>query len=206
MYQTVLVIGSFMLFSILTLTINSAIIDKIDATYQSESIIAATTLGQALLQEINLQAFDQTTTAGTVDTVSLLTAVNKLGKDGFETYATFNDIDDYNNFSRKDTITNGIFTSSVRVQYVSAAAPGDTSVQRVVDLDVVDGAEGGPVDDQLIVDEFGDKGARSIDRDAALHLDRDGGQALDGTLCGGRCGLCLDRAGVGADVGKRHRF
>ena len=130
MYQTVLVIGSFMLFSILTLTINSAIIDKIDATYQSESIIAATTLGQALLQEINLQAFDQTTTAGTVDTVSLLTAVNKLGKDGFETYATFNDIDDYNNFSRKDTITNGIFTSSVRVQYVSAAAPGDTSSVR----------------------------------------------------------------------------
>src|SRR5713101_8013520 len=126
MYQTVMVIGSFMLFSLLTVTINGAIIDKIDATYQSESIIAATTLGQGLIQEISLKAFDQAVVAGTVDSVSELTPVNKLGKDRGETYATFNDIDDYNTFTRNDTITNGIFTSSVRVQYVTPAAPNDS--------------------------------------------------------------------------------
>ena len=58
MYQSVMVIGSFMLFSLLTVTINGAIVDKIDATYQSEAIIAATTLGQAMMQEISLKAFD----------------------------------------------------------------------------------------------------------------------------------------------------
>lgn len=48
-----------MLVSLLTVSVNNSIINKTMETYQSESVLAMTTLGQATIQEISLREFDE---------------------------------------------------------------------------------------------------------------------------------------------------
>jgi hypothetical protein len=122
MGQVILVLGAFTLLIFLTMTVNQAIGNRIGSTYQAEAIIAATTLAQSMVNEASQKAFDDSARSQIVNQVSQLTPVASLGKEAGETYATFNDIDDFNNYTRTDTIPNGIFTTSVRVVYVSPPA------------------------------------------------------------------------------------
>ena len=122
-----MVIGSFMLLSLLTLSVNRAIINNMEETYQSESIIAATTLAQSLMQEVSLKAFDEKTISGPVDSTGGLTSVVALGRDG-EIYPFFDDIDDYKNYTRSDTIANGWFRSAVDIQYVDPTTLNSSGV------------------------------------------------------------------------------
>jgi hypothetical protein len=121
MNQTVMVIGAMVLLSILTGSINLAIINKTTETYQAQSFIAATALAEGLLQQISSKAFDQNTVTAGIDSAGQLTAAASLGKEGAETISTYNDIDDFNTYARRDTIANGIFTSSVSVEYINYA-------------------------------------------------------------------------------------
>lgn len=130
MGQVILVLGAFTLLIFLTMTVNQAISSRIDDTYQSQAIIAATTLAQSMINEASQKAFDDSVLTRTVDTVSNLTPVFSLGKDAGETYATFDDIDDFKNYVRTDTIVNGIFSTSVDVVYVLPSALEATSVVR----------------------------------------------------------------------------
>ena len=127
MGQVILVLGAFTLLIFMTMTVNQAIGNRIGSTYQAEAIIAATTLGQSMINEISQKAFDDSVLTRTVDQVSQLTEVASLGKDGGETYATFDDVDDFKNYTRTDSIPNGYFTTSVDVVYVSPSALSGTS-------------------------------------------------------------------------------
>jgi len=127
MYQIIMVVGAFMLLSLLTVSVNQSVINTANATYETASIIAASTMAQALLQEVTLRDFDQNTRNGAiVATPSGLTAVANLGKDG-ETYPYFNDLDDYKGFLRYDTIKTGIFKSTVNVVYSGNGSLTDSS-------------------------------------------------------------------------------
>jgi hypothetical protein len=119
MQQILLVLGSMILLSLLTISVNNLIINHTIETYESESIIAKTSLAQAMLQEISLKEFDDKTIGATVDTASSLTPVAQLGKEAGETYSTFDDMDDYKDFTRLDTLVNGVFRSTVDVYYVT---------------------------------------------------------------------------------------
>ena len=126
MQQILMVVGAFMLLSLLTISVNKSIIDRTNATYESESVIASSTLAQALLQEVTLRAFDQNTRFAAVASPTGLTSVASLGKEG-EVYPLFNDLDDYKGFTRYDTARIGIFRSSVDVQYANPSSPNDSS-------------------------------------------------------------------------------
>lgn len=128
MYQIMLTIGSFVLLSFLTISVNNTITNRMDETYQAESVIASTTMSQALLQEISLKAFDEQTVSGTVDSVSGMTAVSSLGRDG-EIFPNYDDIDDYKNYTRLDTVSNGIFQSTVNVWYCNSSTLDSSSVK-----------------------------------------------------------------------------
>ena len=130
MGQIILVLGAFTLLIFMTMSVNVAISNRVDDTYQAQSIIAATTLAQSMMNQVNQKAFDDSVVIRPIDTVSHLTPVLSLGKDAGEVYPNFDDIDDFNNYTRADTITNGIFTTKVAVAYVNPANLGVASLAR----------------------------------------------------------------------------
>ena len=130
MGQIILVLGAFALLIFMTMNVNVAISNRVDDTYQSQAILAATTLAQSMMNQMFQKAFDESVTVKPVDSLSHMTSAAKLGKDAGEVYPNFDDIDDFNAYTRKDTIINGIFTTNVSVVYVSSANLGATSASR----------------------------------------------------------------------------
>ena len=132
MGQIFLVLGAFTLLIFLTMTVNQAISNRVDDTYQAEAIIAATSMAQSMLSEVTQQAFDDSSLVYPADDPNQLTPVYYLGPEGGETYAGggFDDIDDFKGFARTDTIINGVFTTTVDVCYIDPMSPESTSMVR----------------------------------------------------------------------------
>ena len=126
MHQLISVIGAFTLLSLLTVGVNKSVADRTQETYNSESIIAATTEAQALLEQVILESFDQATippgNGQSVNSPSQLTPASSLGPDGEASVSKYNDIDDYKGYTRLDTVKTAIFKDSVDVYYVSPNA------------------------------------------------------------------------------------
>jgi hypothetical protein len=111
-----------MLLGKVILTINQTTLLAGQTKDMAEYRITATSLGTSMLEQTNGLSFDQITTTMDVLNPSSLTAASSLGPEGAETAATFNDIDDYNNYMRMDSISNSaIFKTRVRVEYVQVA-------------------------------------------------------------------------------------
>jgi hypothetical protein len=117
--QMLLVVGAMAILSTLTLSINTTILRAYMISYDSEATIDAISVGQAMIDEINTQAFDSLTT-GTSKVLdpSLCTPGSRFGADldSEKTFATqiaaspdtapfksllkFNDVDDYQGYRR----------------------------------------------------------------------------------------------------------
>jgi len=121
--QAMLVCWGIVLFSSLVLTFENAANDQITVNYENEALITATTIGQSVLESIQVKAFDENTVAASVSGSSSLTATPgaETGESG-ET--SFDDIDDYDNFqtgfqmARLDS-----FAVAVDVYYIDKANP-----------------------------------------------------------------------------------
>ncbi|MEW5798758.1 MAG: hypothetical protein AB1728_07095 [Bacteroidota bacterium] len=120
--QTLLTIMALMLMGRLILTVNRTTLDTGYTKDIAEYRITATSLGTSLLENANSLAFDE----ATVDTFLLESEINSLtvsgsfGADGGETsYSLFDDIDDYHNYERIDTLSNSaIFKTKGKVEYL----------------------------------------------------------------------------------------
>ncbi len=118
--------AAFILLTRLLVTVNNTMINKQELIGQAEATIYATTLAQAMMQEVSLKSFDQKTVSGAVKLADSLTTVGKLGKDLGEVFPNFNDLDDYKLYKR--TTQNprlGRFQTLVNVWY--ATSIGDSS-------------------------------------------------------------------------------
>jgi len=107
------------------LTVYRATSSRVSLTLLNEATITATGLGQSLIDEIQVKAFDEKTVNSSVSTSDSLTLSSSFGKDAGETLVThFDDIDDYHNYTRSDTLSRlGQFNSSVIVSYVQKFNP-----------------------------------------------------------------------------------
>ena len=122
--QLLLVIGGLVLFSLLAVNVNKSIVNSDLQTSNSEYMATATSLGQSLINKINTKSFDQGTVGNPVFNANLLTAANALGPETGETPATYNDVDDYNNFTEADSTPRaGVFNIRVTVNYVDDTNP-----------------------------------------------------------------------------------
>ncbi|HEY6191652.1 MAG TPA: hypothetical protein VI215_04910 [Bacteroidota bacterium] len=114
-----LVVGAMAILSTLTLSINTTILRTYMISYDSEATIDAISIGQAMIDEINTQAFDSLTNAtSTVTDPSFCTPKSRLGADidsektfaslvaaapdtaPFKSTLKFNDVDDYQGYRR----------------------------------------------------------------------------------------------------------
>jgi len=129
--QYILIAGVMFLVSQMSLTVNSRILQAKGLSTENESILAATSCAQSFLREVVAKKFDEGAIGKKVTSVDTLTALMSLGPDLGETYATFDDVDDFNGYTR--TVSNdrlGNFSMSVAVNYTSKSPLGSTSSVR----------------------------------------------------------------------------
>jgi hypothetical protein len=128
--QTMLTIMALTLMSRVILSTNTATLDTGYAKDLAEYRITATSLGTSTLEYANALAFDEATadTFVTSTQSNLLTAAASFGPDAGETSSTlYDDVDDYHNYVKVDTIQNSaIFKTTARVEYVSVTTSSMT--------------------------------------------------------------------------------
>jgi hypothetical protein len=118
--QMMLTIMACVLLGRTILSINTTTLMAGSTKDMAEYRITGTSLGTSLLEQANNLSFDEVTVGSDVTTLTSLTSNSLLGKDAGEvTVHDFDDIDDYNNYEKIDTLTNSaIFKTKVTVQYV----------------------------------------------------------------------------------------
>ena len=130
-----LVIAAFSMLSILALSINGTFLTALSTGLEAQSQLNALSMGQALLDEILAQDFDERVTGGQkAFKDSDFTVTASFGPDAGEsisgrdsTYQSknkFDDVDDYHNYQRavKDTIL-GWFTMTSSISYAKETYP-----------------------------------------------------------------------------------
>lgn len=142
MGQSMLVIAAFSMLSIITMSVNGTLLTSLSTGLEAQSQLNAFSMGQALLDEILSNDYDEKVTGGKKaykDTDFTTTA--NFGPDAGETISgtdstyqsktKFDDVDDYNNYTRavKDTIL-GWFAISSSISYAKESYPDSTTTNR----------------------------------------------------------------------------
>lgn len=123
--ERLLIIGGLILLSIIVLSFNTSSLEQTSNNINNEAMITGVSLGQSLLEEISSRAFDEKTVSTNVSSPTDLTVPPNLGKESGEIISTqFDDIDDFDGFSRNDSLPRlGIFNLQSEVYYVDANTP-----------------------------------------------------------------------------------
>lgn len=127
--QMIIMAGAIMILGMISLQIFSSIGQSTGTDLYYQSMISGTGIAQSLVEEVQGKKFDQQTISKTVTSADSLTPVSSLGPDAGETYYyQFNDVDDYDNHTRIDSLkVFGNFYSKVDVYYVENMNPDVTS-------------------------------------------------------------------------------
>src|ERR1035437_10040716 len=96
--QTMITLLAMVLLSFLILRVNNSFLQTNTTLYDTKFEVLGYSLAQSIIQEIEKLHFDQNTVSAVLSDSTLLTST--LGPDSGETTAdTFNDVDDYNNYT-----------------------------------------------------------------------------------------------------------
>lgn len=122
--QTLLTLGAMVLLSLLILRARNSFLSSSTVMMNSKFSVLATSLAQSQIEEIKKMAFDESTVTGPVSDISDLTDPNKLGYESGESYPNFNDVDDFNGYTKTDsTLPSAIFKLSCEVHYINPNNP-----------------------------------------------------------------------------------
>lgn len=119
--QTMLTIMALMLMGRVILSVNSTTLDVGFTKDMAEYRITATSLGTSMLEQVSATAFDEKTIDSTLYAATNLTAAVSFGPDAGESSVNdYDDIDDFNTYTKIDTLTNSaIFKTRVSISYVT---------------------------------------------------------------------------------------
>jgi hypothetical protein len=119
--QSMLVLGATILFALISLRFNTAMLEDTTLQIQNKVNLTAFSLADDLIEEIKEKAFDQKTIDFQAIAVNQLTAANALGPGWTESWPNFNDIDDYNGYSKDVDLPHAEgYTVTCAVNYVDA--------------------------------------------------------------------------------------
>jgi len=123
--QQILTIFAIAILTILIINVYKSQSLKQEMIYSNEAILTGTDLAQSLLNEIEAKAFDEKTVSQSVSIADTLTSPDSLGAEtGEYTTTQFDDIDDYNNYTRSDSLGKlGLFNLWVKVYYINKLSP-----------------------------------------------------------------------------------
>ncbi len=127
--QTLLTIMALMLMGRLILSVNTTTLDIGFSKDMSEYRIVATSLGTSMIEQTSALAFDEKTVDTTITSSTQLTAAASFGPDaGESSIALFDDVDDFHNYVKVDTLQGVDYRSTVEVEYLSVTPPSTIAV------------------------------------------------------------------------------
>ncbi len=127
--QLLLIGGGILLLGLLSLLFYKSYGGKVEDQSYIEALITGVGVGRSMIDEIQTRAFDEATVTKPVSKTSQLTPPSSLGPDaGENSVFKFDDVDDFNNYSKADTMSiYGVYNTSVKVYYVNKMAPNTVS-------------------------------------------------------------------------------
>jgi hypothetical protein len=125
-----LAVGSLFLLSMVSLNFNSALLQSNTAEIENKVYLTAFSLADDLIEEIKQKSYDEKTLVFPTVNRGTLTETASLGPES-EVYPFFDDLDDYNNFSRDaDAPHSESYHISAKVYYVSETNPDSKSTSQ----------------------------------------------------------------------------
>jgi hypothetical protein len=122
--QMMLALGAMVLLSYLVLRVNNSQLTSQDNMQNTKFGLLAVSLATSVLEDANKRSFDDKTINASVSSTSSLTPAASLGTESGEVYDTFDDVDDYNNYTKLDTsMGSAAFSIKCTVGYVNPSAP-----------------------------------------------------------------------------------
>lgn len=97
--QSFLAIGAIILFALISMRFNSSVLQNSTVEIENKVYLTAFSLADDLIEEIKQKAFDEST-AKALRVVDLTSLSETLGPESGEVWPHFNDIDDYNGYSK----------------------------------------------------------------------------------------------------------
>lgn len=120
--QMLLTVGALILLSSMVLRFNRSILTSDEVMYNSKFNVLASSLCTSLIEEARGKAYDENTDGNAISKVDELS--NTLGPEFGETYANYNDFDDFDGFVKVDsTMPSAIFYVTSKVTYIEATNP-----------------------------------------------------------------------------------
>lgn len=119
-----LVLLSVVLLTTLMVQINASTNESRETLQELEIAHTAASVAQQYLEEIKSKQFDALSSvlpAGSMP--GGFTPWNSLGHGGWETYPNYNDVDDYHNFTRTQSVSGVDYNVTIQVHYVRDSAP-----------------------------------------------------------------------------------
>lgn len=122
--QMFLVLGAVVLLAILVLNVNRTILSSTDNSLQAQAITTTTSVAQQTVDLIRSKSFDESTVGAVVTDSNDFTAPASLGYESGESINSYDDVDDYKNYSSiVSTPRLGDVSVSVKVGYVNSNLP-----------------------------------------------------------------------------------
>ncbi|MGE5364426.1 MAG: hypothetical protein ACM3SM_09865 [Bacteroidota bacterium] len=126
--QSVLAIGAMLLLTLTTINFNSAYLNNSTVEIENKVMMTAFSLADDMIEEIKIRSFDEKTVQFTSANPSDLTPSSSLGPETGESYATFDDIDDFNGYTKSISAPHAEnYSIRCKIEYVSATAPDNVS-------------------------------------------------------------------------------
>ena len=122
--QSILSIGALLFLSLVSLRFNSSVLENSTVEVENKVYLTAFSLADDLIEEIKQKAFDAATVKFPTTDPMDLTSAYSLGHGWWEVYPNYNDIDDYNGFTRTVSAPHAEnYHVSCKVWYVSPNNP-----------------------------------------------------------------------------------
>jgi len=115
--QMIMALGAMLLLSTIILRVNTAKLTNESVRDEAQFGVLANSIATSIIEQAHNKAFDEKSDTNSITSLIQLSSV--LGPETGETESTFNDFDDYNGFSKRDsTMLSAVFDISCSVTYV----------------------------------------------------------------------------------------
>jgi hypothetical protein len=121
--ELLLLLGAITVFGAAALNVKRFIVDQDESMLRRQFEIYAVSLAQSFIEEAKVKNFDANVTDPSSPDPNDFTNPPALGPETGENYASFNDVDDYDGFSKTDSSGLGEFNVAIQVGYVQESNP-----------------------------------------------------------------------------------
>ena len=125
--QSLFSVGALLILSLSILRVNNSILTTDTIMQDTKLGVLGISLATSIIEEANRKAFDAASADDAVDNLGDLTPPNSLGPGPGEVPEDYNDFDDYNGYSKLDTVNTIDYKLDCSVNYITPTNVDGTS-------------------------------------------------------------------------------